>query len=240
MSPADPQTAGEKTDRTAAQVEVDHSGGPQTPGEKTDDTPDPIKAHHNDASVDAELIKRLANDPESMANAYGAVGTLKAVLENPYVVVCSLFASLSGFLFGCDQGLVSVTLVMPRFLQQFPETDEAVSSNSGLYKGVLTALLELGAVFGALMAGFVADSYGRKNSIRFGVVWFTLGAILQTTSFGYAQLVIGRFIGGIGIGILSLSAPIYIAEVSPPSIRGVVLATEEFFIVFGICVAFYV
>lgn len=56
---------------------------------------------------------------------------------------------------------------------------------------MLTALLELGAVLGALQAGFLADKISRKCTIFYGLCWFILGSIIQTTSFSYAQLVVG-------------------------------------------------
>lgn len=87
---------------------------------------------------------------------------------------------------------MSVTLVMPGFLKQFPEVDPAVTSFASLNKGVMTALLELGAFIGALMAGFTADRWSRKVAIAIGVVWFIIGSTLQTASFGLAQLIVGR------------------------------------------------
>lgn len=65
----------------------------------------------------------------------------------------------------------------------------------------MTALLELGAFLGAIMSGFVADRYSRKASIVYGSVWFIIGSVLQAASFHFPTLVIGRFVGGVGIGM---------------------------------------
>lgn len=135
---------------------------------------------------------------------------------------------------------MSVTLVMPGFLKQFPEVDPAVTSSASLNKGVMTALLELGAFIGALMAGFTADRWSRKVAIAVGVVWFIIGSVLQTASYGLAQLIVGRFIGGIGVGVLSTTSPTYISEIAPPNVRGAMLALQEFAIVLGIVVMYYI
>lgn len=129
---------------------------------------------------------------------------------------------------------------MPDFLRQFPEIDSNVTSSASLNKGIMTALLELGAFMGALIAGFVADRYSRKASIAVGVVWFVIGSTLQTASFQLAQLIMGRFIGGIGIGVLSTTSPMYISEIAPPNARGAMLALGEVSIVVGIVVMFYI
>jgi MFS family permease len=78
----------------------------------------------------------------------------------------------------------------------------------------MTAMLELGAFFGSLMAGYLADKYSRRSSIAIGLGWFGLGSLVQTGSMRYETLVLGRTLGGIGIGLLSSTAPMYVAEVS--------------------------
>ncbi|OCF61357.1 monosaccharide transporter [Kwoniella mangroviensis CBS 10435] len=179
------------------------------------------------------------NDPHALAKALGGSGFFE-LFKNPLVLAAAVSACLGGLLFGFDQGIVSIVLTMKQFLSQFPETDKTVTSAAGLNKGVMTALLELGAFLGAIQAGFLADKYSRKYAIAFGMIWFVIGSILQASAYHFAQLVVGRFIGGVGIGILSSCAPMYISEISPPNIRGALLVLEAWTIVFGIVVMFYI
>jgi MFS family permease len=71
-------------------------------------------------------------------------------------------------------------------------------------------------------------------------VVFTVGSALQTGAVDYAMLTVARFIGGLGIGALSMVAPLYISEISPPETRGALLVLEEFAIVTGIVIAFWI
>lgn len=159
----------------------------------------------------------------------------RGLFSSSYVVLCASFATLGGLLFGYDQGVVSVILVEEQFLQRFVRIDEA-SGSSGFWKGLLTAMIELGALLGALNQGWIADKISRKYSIVVAVVIFIVGSALQTASMNYPMLVVARFIGGVGIGMLSMVAPLYISEISPPEIRGALLVLEEFSIVTGIVI----
>ena len=87
---------------------------------------------------------------------------------------------------------------------------------------------------------WIADKISRKHSIVVAVIIFTIGSVLQTAAISYAMLVTARLIGGIGIGMLSMVAPLYISEISPPEIRGALLVLEELSIVTGIVVAFWI
>jgi len=113
-----------------------------------------------------------------------------------------------------DQGVVSIVLVMPQFLARFTRVSET-ASGVGFWKGLLTAMIELGAFIGALNQGWVADKISRKYSIVVAVIVFTVGSVLQTAAVDYSMLVVARLIGGIGIGMLSMVAPLYISEISP-------------------------
>lgn len=171
-------------------------------------------------------------------DTYGPSG-FRGVLTNYYAALCAAFAAIGGMIFGYDQGVVSVILVMPQFLAEFTRISDT-ASGAGFWKGLLTAMIELGALIGAINQGWIADKISRKYSIVVAVTIFTIGSVLQTASISYAMLVTARLIGGIGIGMLSMVAPLYISEISPPEIRGALLVLEELSIVTGIVVAFWI
>lgn len=181
----------------------------------------------------------FVNDPEALAQALGGNG-FKDIFASRTVFIGAFAACMGGLLFGFDQGILAISLTMPQFLHQFPQTDASYTAAAGLNKGVMTGLLELGAFLGALQAGYVADKYSRKWSIVIGSCWFIVGSVLQASAFSFAQLVVGRFIGGVGIGILSSTAPMYISEISPPNVRGALLVLESANIVIGVIIMFYI
>lgn len=170
------------------------------------------------------VTKQISNDPvvegfshhadniASDREPYGPPG-LKGLVANPFVLLCAACSTLGGLLFGYDQGVVSVILVMDQFLTEFPRIDEG-NPGSGFAKGLLTAMIELGALVGALNQGWIADKISRRYSIIVAVIIFTIGSILQTAAYGYPMLVVARLIGGVGIGMLSMVAPLYISEIS--------------------------
>ncbi|KAF2159837.1 hypothetical protein M409DRAFT_70735 [Zasmidium cellare ATCC 36951] len=169
---------------------------------------------------------------------YGHNG-IKGLLASPYVVGAAFLASLGGFSFGYDQGVISLILTMDQFHNRFPETKPG-HPGQGFYTGFMTAMLELGAFLGCLVYPWVADRYSRKWGLSIAVVWFTVGAVIQTAAVDYGMLVAGRTIGGVGVGTLALGAPLYISEVSPPNLRGSLLVLETFSIVIGAIIAYWI
>ncbi|KAJ7627178.1 MFS monosaccharide transporter [Roridomyces roridus] len=171
------------------------------------------------------------NPDATYSYSYGPPG-LAGLWHNYYALLCAVFASLGGLSFGYDQGVIANVLVMQDFVRRWPVTP--------LQKGALTAVLGLGALFGALSSGVLADKYSRRHSIFFACVIFTIGALLQTFATALSHLFLGRAIGGIGVGALSMLSPLYIAEISPPEVRGSLIALEQFSIVLGVVVGFWI
>ena len=100
---------------------------------------------------------------------------------------------------------------MPQFLDQFPEINPT-SSGAAFKKGLITALIELGAFLGAMNQGWIADKISRKWSILLAACIFLVGSALQTASVNYGMLAAARFIGGIGVGMsvfVPISLPAY-------------------------------
>ena len=192
--------------------------------------------NENTKTPDDSIFIHHANAVWENRDTYGPPG-FRGVFVNYHATLCAAFAAIGGMAFGYDQGVVSIVLVMPQFLQRFTRVDGGAG---GFWKGFLTAMIELGALLGALNQGWIADRISRKYSIVVAVFVFTVGSILQTAAVDYAMLTVGRLIGGIGIGMLSMVSPLYISEISPPEIRGALLVLEELSIVTGIVVAFWI
>jgi sugar porter (SP) family MFS transporter len=107
-------------------------------------------------------------------------------------------------------------------------------------KGYLVSVLELGAWFGVLVTGYLADRLSRKYTIVVAVIVFSVGVIVQTAAKASPSIYGGRFVTGLGVGSLSGIVPIYNAELAPPEVRGSLVALQQLAITFGIMVSFWI
>ncbi|KAL8710835.1 MAG: hypothetical protein Q9220_004638 [cf. Caloplaca sp. 1 TL-2023] len=109
-------------------------------------------------------------------------------------------------------------------------------------KGWLTSIFELGAWFGCLYSGFLAEILSRKYAILVNVGIFVVGVVIQciTAVSGAAGIIAGRFITGLAIGAMSVNVPNYNAEVAPPEVRGSLVALQQLAITAGIMVSFWI
>ncbi len=141
----------------------------------------------------------------------------------------SLTVSLAGFLFGFD------TIVISGVDQQL----QSLWETSDLFHGTFIMSMALwGTVIGAIFGGYPTDYFGRKKTlIGIGFLYFisAIGSGLAIDPFSFSFF---RFIGGLGVGASTVTAPTYISEISPASNRGKLVALYQFNLVFGILVAF--
>ncbi|GME34568.1 putative high-affinity glucose protein [Neofusicoccum parvum] len=165
--------------------------------------------------------------------SYGKTG-IRGLVSSPYVLGAAFLASMGGFSFGYDQGVISIVNVMDQFHAAFPPAESAFG------KGFMTGMLEFGAFIGCFFMPTLADKISRKRALTFVVVIFNIGAIMQTAAQSYGVLVAGRTIGGIGVGTLAMGAPIYISEIAPPNLRGTLLVLESISIVGGVVCSFWI
>jgi MFS family permease len=139
-----------------------------------------------------------------------------------------------GFAFGYDTGSLSGILAMPQFL-------DYMNDPGNFTQGGITASIQAGAFAGSLLTGaFLADKFGRKNTILFGSALFTIGIAISTAANNVAALVAGRVINGLGNGCLAMMVPLYQSEISPLEIRGRIISVQQCFINLGILVAFWI
>lgn len=146
-----------------------------------------------------------------------------------YVAVISLAAATGGLLFGFDTAVISGT-------QRFFEAEFALSE---AMTGWVVSSALVGCMIGAGFAGMLSDRFGRKKVLILSAILFTLSAIGCGLARHTQHLVWARLVGGMGIGIASLLSPLYIAEVSPPRVRGRLVALQQLAIVTGILLAFF-
>ena len=129
-------------------------------------------------------------------------------------------ACSSGFLlFGYDQGVFSGVIVSPYFLETF-------NNPSASLLGIISAIFDVGGAVGALLCILIGAQLGRKKIIMMGCVISVAGALLQGLAKTTAQLLVGRIVGGIGIGQLTSTIGIWQAETSQAHNRGMLMSIE--------------
>jgi MFS transporter, SP family, arabinose:H+ symporter len=140
----------------------------------------------------------------------------------------SIIIALGGFLFGLDTAVISGA-----------EQDIQKLWNLNVFEHGLTVSIALiGTVVGAMGGGIPTDALGRKKTLFWIAVLFLVSAIGSALAIDWYTFLFFRFVGGLGVGCSSVTAPMYIGELAPASHRGRLVATFQFNVVFGILIAF--
>jgi len=142
----------------------------------------------------------------------------------------SLIAALAGFLFGFD------TVVISGADQQL----QALWHSSDVFHGVVVVGIALwGTVVGAILGGIPTNRWGRKKTLIWIGVFYTVSALGSALAGDPITFAVFRFIGGLGVGASTVAAPAYISEIAPAKDRGKLVGMYQFNIVFGILIAFF-
>jgi SP family sugar porter-like MFS transporter len=140
-----------------------------------------------------------------------------------------MVSAMGGLLFGYDWVVIGGA---KPFYEMFFEI-----GNDPIMQGVAMTTALVGCLVGAMIAGGLADRYGRKPLLMLSAVLFTVSALATGWYDDFTMFNIARFIGGVGIGVASALSPMYIAEVSPADIRGRMVSLNQMTIVLGILAA---
>jgi sugar porter (SP) family MFS transporter len=154
-------------------------------------------------------------------------GTVSARSAHRKAIGLAVAAAVGGFLFGFDSSVINgaVAAIEGQF-----DLDSAVT-------GLVVAIALLGCALGAWSGGRLADRWGRTRVMVFGAILFFASSILSAIAWSAFDLAIWRFMAGVGIGIASVIAPAYIAEIAPARLRGRMGSLQQLAITVGIFAA---
>ncbi len=147
---------------------------------------------------------------------------------NGRIFFWSLTSALAGFLFGFDTVVISGA----------EKTIQALWGLSPGIHGIAMASALYGTVVGSLLGGWPADRFGRKATLLWIGVLYFVGAVASGLATNVTMFIVARVIGGVGIGISTVVAPMYISEIAPAKHRGRLAGMFQFNIVFGILIAY--
>ena len=167
-----------------------------------------------------------------------------------YILLLTLVATLGGLLFGYDTAVISGTVESLRHV--FIEPQGLPVEEANALEGFVVSSALIGCILGASFAGWMSQRYGRKPTLLWAAVLFLLSAI----GSAWPELFVGwpgsgdhtfmplfviyRIVGGVGVGLASMVSPMYIAEVAPAERRGNLVSWNQFAIIFGMLLVYFV
>jgi sugar porter (SP) family MFS transporter len=147
-----------------------------------------------------------------------------AIVNWSYLLHLCLVATLGGLLFGYDTGVISGAI--ESLTQRFQLDD--------FMKGWASGCVLIGCALGVLLVGPISDRFGRKKALFISAVLFLMSAVGTSLPHDIVTFILFRILGGVGIGVASISTPMYIAEITPANLRGRMVAVNQIAIVGGI------
>ena len=149
-------------------------------------------------------------------------------MQNKKLFLWAITSALAGFLFGFDTVVISGAEQKIQSLWQLSSTKHGLAISMALW----------GTVLGSIIGGWPTEQLGRRKTLLFIGILYFVSAVFSAYAPEVYSFMIARFIGGLGVGISTVAAPLYISEISPPEYRGRLAGMFQFNIVFGILIAF--
>jgi sugar porter (SP) family MFS transporter len=147
-------------------------------------------------------------------------------IKNKYILGISFISALGGYLFGFDFAVISGAL--PYLQKQF--------EFNSYWEGFATGILAIGAIAGCIIAGWVADKYGRRPGLMLAAALFAVSSLAMAFAPSRDFFLFARFAAGTGVGMASMLSPMYISEMAPAAIRGRLVAMNQLTVVLGILI----
>lgn len=144
-----------------------------------------------------------------------------------FLLRISFIAGLGGILYGFDVGIIAAALL-------FVRNTFALSTRM---QEVVVSVVPAGTMLGAIVGGILSDRFGRRATLLWSGIIFIVGSILAPLSPNVSALIFARALLGVAIGFTSVTAPVYVSELSPPQSRGTLIGLYQFALTFGIVFA---
>lgn len=154
---------------------------------------------------------------------------IKTHVHKYYLGLIGFIAALGGFLFGFDTAVISGTI---GFVKKQYVLDAVM-------EGWFVSSALIGCILGAAIAGALSDRFGRKKILMLSGILFLLSALGCMVATTFTLLIWARLLGGVGVGIASMLSPVYLSEMSPPSIRGAMVTFYQLAVTVGILLAYF-
>lgn len=145
-------------------------------------------------------------------------------------VFSAIFLALGGFLFGYDSGIITSTIALDSFVAYFDQPSDTVT-------GGIVSAFQGGAILGTIINMVAADWLGRKRTIFAGSAVSCVGCAMQAGAVNMEMIIIGRFIGGVAVGMLTSTIPMYAGELSEAKFRGILSGLLQWMLSWGFLVA---
>lgn len=187
-----------------------------------------IPIEENRLSIASFTTIRSAISAPTMTNN-GLIMNPNNPVNSFYIFKISIIVALGGFLMGFDASVISGVV-------KFIELEFNLSK---IELGWAVASLSLTATLAMLAAGPLSDKFGRKVMLKYAAILFTISAVLSALAPNFTLLVLARMLGGLGVGMALILAPMYIAEIAPAKQRGRLVSLNQLNIVIGISAAFF-
>jgi len=155
---------------------------------------------------------------------------MNELVKVKYTYLVCLIAAFGGLLFGYDTAVIAGAIGYLKLKFDLSPMLTGWAASSAIW----------GCIFGTLFAGRLSDKYGRKKVLLLSGLLFTISALGSAIPDNLTQFVIARFIGGLGVGSASMLSPLYISEIAPAKIRGMLVTLYQLAIVFGINIIYIV
>eukprot|EP01135_Chromosphaera_perkinsii_P010359 Nk52_evm31s2118 gene=Nk52_evmTU31s2118 len=163
---------------------------------------------------------------------------------NMYSVCVTVFATLGGFMFGYDQGILGGLMVWDQFRSSLSiplaVAGRSDSDSVSFELGWIVSAFVLGCMASSLVGAPLADRFGRKPTIMIAGAVFVIGGAVQAGAVNISMMYAGRAIAGLGVGALSLVVPMFNSELSSPRLRGRLVGIQQQAVVTGILAAFLI